>query len=175
MSAELLIIDASAALAVLLKEDGEEPVKRAVSRWRREAGRFAVPELFWTEIVNALAFRHRQPIDVVLEAIATLDGFGLSTVQAGRPGLLAMVDVAIGHGLTAYDATYLALAETLDARLLTLDRQLAAAAGARAMSVPELRLIGEERAAYRLKPWITWPAAAEYLAAVRHTALRPGE
>ena len=33
------------------------------------------------------------------------------------------------HNLTAYDAVYVALAEALDAPLLTRDRRLAAAAG----------------------------------------------
>ncbi len=36
------------------------------------------------------------------------------------------------HNLTAYDAAYVALAEALDAPLLTRDRRLAAAAGVRA-------------------------------------------
>jgi predicted nucleic acid-binding protein len=165
VTADLLVIDASAALGVLLKEDGEEPVKRTLNRWRRKGGRIVVPELFWVEITNSLTGKHRQPFDVVLEAIATLDGMGLSTVQTGRTGVLAMVDAVIGHGLTAYDAVYLALAETLDARLLTLDRELATAAGARAVSLPDLGLVGEERAVYRLEPWITWDEAADYFAA----------
>ena len=36
------------------------------------------------------------------------------------------------HNLTAYDAVYVALAEALDARLVTRDRRLAAASGHRA-------------------------------------------
>jgi predicted nucleic acid-binding protein len=36
---------------------------------------------------------------------------------------------ALRHNLTAYDATYVALAEALDAPLLTRDRHLAAAPG----------------------------------------------
>ena len=36
------------------------------------------------------------------------------------------------HNLTAYDAVYVALAEALDAPLLTRDRRLAAASGHRA-------------------------------------------
>jgi predicted nucleic acid-binding protein len=36
------------------------------------------------------------------------------------------------HNLTAYEAVYVALAEALDARVLTRDRRLAAAVGHRA-------------------------------------------
>ena len=41
------------------------------------------------------------------------------------------------HGVRGWDATYVALAEILDATLLTLDRRLATAAGPRcAIEVP---------------------------------------
>jgi predicted nucleic acid-binding protein len=42
------------------------------------------------------------------------------------------------HNLTAYDALYVALAEMLDAPLVTLDRRLAAAAGARSEAAIEV-------------------------------------
>jgi predicted nucleic acid-binding protein len=40
----------------------------------------------------------------------------------------AAIDLAIGAGLTAYDASYLWLSRQLDAELITLDRRLAEAA-----------------------------------------------
>lgn len=172
MAADPLVIDTSAALAILLKEEAEETVERVMNGWRRRGSRIVVPAIFWVEVVNALVRRHAQPIDVVLEAIATLDGMGVTTVQTGRVGVLATVDAVVGHGLTGYDATYLALAETLDARLLTLDRELAVAAGPRAVSLPSLKVMGEARATYRLEPWITWEEASEYFGAVREVTLR---
>lgn len=39
---------------------------------------------------------------------------------------------ALRHNLTAYDAAYVALAEALDATLLTRDQRLAGASGIRA-------------------------------------------
>ena len=42
---------------------------------------------------------------------------------------------SLRHNLTAYDATYVALAELLEAPLLTLDRRLATAAGHRAQVI----------------------------------------
>lgn len=81
-----------------------------------------------------------------------------------------MTTAMLDHGLSAYDATYLALAETLDAKLLTLDRRLVSAAGSRAVDVGpgEMR---ETRATYRLEPWIQWPGAADYFEAVRRVTL----
>lgn len=169
-SSEVLVVDASAAIAILLNDDGAEAVDRVIRRRRSRGVQLVVPELFWIETANALGRRHGQPLDVILEAVATLDRIGFVTVNTDRAGVLTMTAIMLAHGLSAYDATYLALADTLDAKLLTLDRRLASAAGSRAidLGLGEMR---ETRAAYRLEPWIQWPGAADYFEAVRRVTL----
>ncbi len=161
-----LVVDASSALAVALEEEGSTWVRDAIAARSDIGARVVVPEIFWLEIANTLARTHAQPLDVVLESIATLDQLGLVTVVTRRPGLLATITAVIEHGLSAYDATYLALAEAVEADLLTLDTALADAAGDRALR-PGGGEIRERRTTYRLQPWITWDDAADYLAAVR--------
>ncbi len=80
--------------------------------------------------------------------------------------LLLALDAVARHGLSAYDATYLALAEAADAELLTADAALATAAGARARLVGPGR-IGESPGSYAAGPWTDWPGAASYLADLR--------
>lgn len=163
---DVMVVDASAAVAILLRDEGAEAVDRAIRRQRARGGQLVVPELFWIETANTLGRRHGQPLDVILEAVATLDRMGLATVHTDRAGVLSMTAAMLDHGLSAYDATYLVLAENLDAKLLTLDRRLASAAGSRAVDIgaSELR---ETRQLYRLEPWIQWPGAADYFEAVR--------
>lgn len=165
-----LIVDASAALAVVLNEGHSDAVKSAIKHRMADGARIVVPELFWIEVTNALVRRRCQPFDVVLEAIATLDALGLTTVQTDRAGVLAATAAMLAHGLSAYDATYLALAEAVDAGLLTLDRKLAAAAGERAVELDRGE-VREAREPYRLQPWITWSEAASYFKAVREVTL----
>lgn len=165
-----LVIDASAALAVVLNEDQSDAVQRVIMARVAQGARIVVPELFWIEISNALVRRHRQPFDVVLEAIAALDGLGLITVQTDRAGVLAATAAMLEHELSGYDATYLALAESADAEFLTLDRRLAEAAGERAVPLDRGE-VREAHAPYRLKPWITWSEAASYFKAVREVTL----
>lgn len=167
---DVLVVDASAALAILLNDDGAEAVDRAIRGRRLRGVHLVVPELFWIETANALARRHDQTLDVILEAVATLDRMSLTTVHTARPGVLTMTAAMLDHGLSAYDATYLALAENLDAELLTLDRRLAVAAGSRAVDIGpgEIR---ETTAEYRLEPWIQWRGAADYFEAVRRVTL----
>ncbi|MGI8829761.1 MAG: type II toxin-antitoxin system VapC family toxin [Candidatus Limnocylindria bacterium] len=165
-----LVIDASAALAVVLNEDQSDAVQRVTMARVAHSARIVVPELFWIEISNALVRRHRQPFNVVLEVIATLDGLGLTTVQTDRAGLLAATAAMLEHKLSGYDATYLALAHAVDASLLTLDRRLATAAGDRAV-ILDPGEVRETRPPYRLEPWITWDDAASYFKAVREVTL----
>ncbi len=165
-----LVIDSSAALAVVLNEDDSASIDREIRLWTSRRAQILVPELFWIEVANTLIRRYRQPFDVVLETVATIDRIGVTTVRSDRAAVLAAIASTLEHGLTAYDATYLALAESLEANLLTLDRELAAAAGDRAVKL-EVGDVKETRVSYRLEPWISWDEAASYLKAVRQATL----
>lgn len=164
MGADAIVIDASAALSLVRAEPSHGLVARAIGRAGSRP--LLVPEIFWVEIVNALVRRHRMTMEAVLGAIVELDGLGLQTIQLGRGGLLDSVALMFEHRLTAYDASYLALAHAVDANLLTLDRQLAEAAGDRAVPL-DPNEVREPRAPYRLEPWISWEEAPAYLAAAR--------
>lgn len=87
-------------------------------------------------------------IDVeVAQVLRRYVGAGAMTAQRGEEALADLADLAINRyphdvliprvwqlraTLTAYDAAYVALAELLDAPLLTCDRRIGAAAGHRA-------------------------------------------
>lgn len=80
--------------------------------------------------------------------------------------MLLALDAMGRHGLSAYDAAYLALAESEDGELLTFDRRLAAAAGSRAMTPAPGHAIEEAPETYG-PLWATWPGAASYLRQLR--------
>jgi predicted nucleic acid-binding protein len=139
----------------------------------REAGnRFVVPSLFWLEIVNVLGRRYGGSPQAILEAVVELEAAGLETVEVDRPMLLLAIDAVVRHGLTAYDAAYLALADAADARLLTADATLAAAAGSRGLLVGKSRQLREEAVKYHpVSSWADWPGAAAYLRELRARVL----
>jgi predicted nucleic acid-binding protein len=128
------VVDASVAIAIVLHEHLGDRLHRLLIRRAHAGDPIIVPNTLWVEVVNVLARRYRHAAEEIFESIATLDGLGFSTIDTGRPGLLSTIDIAVSYGLTAWDAVYLALAESSDADLLTLDRQLAAAAGPRALN-----------------------------------------
>jgi predicted nucleic acid-binding protein len=131
-----------------------------------------VPSHFWLEIVNRIGRDRGAPGLQMLAAVHRLDTLGLETVEPGRPLLIQAIDAIERHGLTAYDALYLVLAASLDAQLATFDRELAAAAGARAITFYESRGLHETPAVYEND--VTWPSykgASAYLAKLRAEAL----
>ena len=110
---ERLVIDASAALGILLREPGSEAVRVRLAG--ALDGELLVPEHFWLEVTNVLVRRYGRAPDDVVAALRELDEMQLAAVVLDRPAILYGLELMATHGLTAYDAAYLALAEVADA------------------------------------------------------------
>jgi predicted nucleic acid-binding protein len=177
-----IVLDASVAIPLVLQEDASAAVRGKVDRWIADGDSFFVPAPFWTEVVNALTKRHRRPGSVVIEALYELDQLAITTVEVDRPMLLAGLDLVERFGLTIHDAVYLALTQSIGARLATLDRELIAAGGADVVDLwdeddpgPAGHRVKEQPAPYgsadRPVTWPTWPGAGSYLATLRRQAM----
>jgi predicted nucleic acid-binding protein len=165
-----VVIDASVALALLLDEPEAPLVREAIAGWTSRGRARIVPAHFWLEVVGRLG--RTVSGTLVLEAFHRLDTLGLETVDTDRPLLILAIDRMERSGLTAYDAVYLVLAESLDAQLATFDSALAAAAGDRLEPIDGQHRAGERAALYEQD--VTWPRykeASAYLAQLRAEAL----
>lgn len=129
-----LVVDASALLALVL-----DPGPRADAIAERvAAGDLHAPALLPFEIANVLRRQRlagrldRAEAERLERALARLP------VELWPHEVVAERVRELGDVLTAYDASYAALAERLGATLLTADRRLAAAPGLRcAVVVPD--------------------------------------
>jgi predicted nucleic acid-binding protein len=174
----IVVIDSSVAIARLRADEHTPRILGAFRDWLRTGTRLVVPRAFWWEVANALAIGHGYTGDQVLEAIHELEILGIESRDPDRGQLLLAVSAIERFRLTAYDAQYLVLAETIVAPLATLDRALARAAGSRAQYLgpgdPGHRL-SETPAVYEHD--VTWPnykGASAYLAKLRAEAAHPG-
>jgi predicted nucleic acid-binding protein len=173
-----VVIDASAALAAVLDEPAGPAVNAAVQAWSVTGIRLLVPTHFWLEVANVLVRRYHGTPGVVTERLVVLDQLGIETIPTDRPMLLLALDAMERFGLSAYDAIYLALAQSTDARLATLDRRLASAAGPQGLLIGSDRptRLAEEQAAYAASPsprptWARSAVVGAHIAELRRRAL----
>lgn len=126
----MIVIDASAEVAVLLNVGLE--VERIRERIARPGETLHVPHLFEIEVLHAL--RGLSLRGAISTERANLALSRLRDTQFTRyPHTSLMGRVwDMRENLTAYDAAYVALAEALNAPLVTTDARLARAPGIRA-------------------------------------------
>jgi predicted nucleic acid-binding protein len=117
----VIVVDASAAVLGLLN-DGDARAYLADEP-------FACPHLADSEIVHALRTRVRRGDVEAADAERAVGAW--ARLGMYRVPVVGMLDRiwALRDTLSAYDATYVAVAETLDAPLVTPDARLARAPG----------------------------------------------
>lgn len=129
----MIVLDASAVVELLLWSEAGKRVAALVADPRET---LHAPHLLDVEVAQVLRrVEHSGAIssERAQQAMVTL-ATHLDIERHEHVALLPRV-WALRSNCTAYDATYIALSEALDAPLLTLDKRLAAAPGHRARVV----------------------------------------
>ena len=126
----MIVLDACVLIEVLL---GTATGKRLHERLFDGDPILHVPHLADLEVLQVLRGLVRAKeisVDLALTAAASLQALDL--VRHPHDDLIPRI-FELRHNLTAYDAVYLALAESLEASLLTCDRAFEAVPGRRAI------------------------------------------
>lgn len=121
---DVKIVDASAFAALLFGEPEAEAVVERVGN-----ARLVAPSLLGFELANVCLIktrRHPKQRLGLIAAFALRTRLAVEEVAVDHDEVLALAD---STGLTSYDASYLWLAQQFGAELVTLDQQLATAAG----------------------------------------------
>jgi len=103
--------------------DSTAPVRARVQREQA-----VVPSLFWFELANAVVRAERRGRITEEKGTEFLEFFDDVIADEAVPPASALAQLARVHGLTAYDAAYLWVAQSRGLPLATLDGQLRAAA-----------------------------------------------
>ena len=128
----MIVLDASAVLELLLNTPAGVEVAARVSD---PAVGLHVPHLVDVEVAQALRRYVREGQLATEDAAAALDALrDLHLTRHAHEPLLDRV-WSLRDNFSAYDAVYVALAEALDAPLVTADRRLAHAPGMRKRSI----------------------------------------
>jgi predicted nucleic acid-binding protein len=132
-----LVLDGSAALALLLPDEREAPAARTIRAEFNRANRVLAPLHWFAEVANGIVVAERRKrifpteADKLLTALRRLGVAG--DVVPPEDAVAAACLLARQHGLTAYDAAYLELALRENAVLATQDNALRRAANASAV------------------------------------------
>ncbi|ACK52373.1 PilT protein domain protein [Methylocella silvestris BL2] len=125
----MIVVDASALLEALLRTPSAKTVE---DRLFAAGQTLHAPHLLDVEVAQVIRrYALSGEIDRARGGLALADLADLPLRRYPHDFLLPRI-WDLRNNLTAYDAAYVALAEALDAPLLTRDRRLAAAAGHRA-------------------------------------------
>ena len=122
----MIVLDASAAIEVLLQTAAGTPV---AERILTEESSLHAPHLLDVEVAQVLrrfVAKKELPAKRAEQALQDLSDL---PVERYSHGLLLPRAWELRHNLTAYDAVYVALAEILGATLLTRDDRISRASG----------------------------------------------
>lgn len=133
----MIVIDASAAIALVLNEDTGETKIESISVLASDT--VVAPSHWVAEVGNSLVTNvRRKRIDPrhLSAVIAQLEGLEvrIETPPAFQQ-MMTIAQMAMHLGLTFYDAAYVATAQARQASLFSLDRKMRAAAAGLAIPV----------------------------------------
>ena len=114
-----VVVDASAIAAVIFGEPSADAVVE-----RLGSAQLAAPSLLPYEIVSVAGGKVRRGELASDTAMMALAGFARIRILLHSPDLAQVFQLTVRTCLTAYDAAYLHLAQSLSAELVTLDDQL---------------------------------------------------
>ena len=138
-----VVVDASLAVKWLVEEDDSDKAHAALESWVAQDITRIAPHLMPFEVANALHQRVRRGELSVDDSTRMMARLLESRLELHQPPNLHARALQLASQLrqgAAYDAHYLALAESLDCELWTADRRLYEAANS---GVATLRWIGE--------------------------------
>lgn len=121
------VVDASVGIKVFLLEPLSDRADALFAHLADDPpARFYVPDLFFIECTNILwkyVRRFDYPLESARQDVADLTGLPLRTVSTGELASEAL-ETGATHGITAYNAAYVVLAQRLSLPLVTADEVL---------------------------------------------------
>lgn len=116
----MVIVDTSVALKWFLPEEGSEAARDLVQR--ESVGS---PDLLFYEFSNVLSCQRGLSLEEVQRLLDLLYQLDLQVFLLPQKGFRRAVEISRKFGLSVYDASFVALAESMEIDFITADRKLA--------------------------------------------------
>lgn len=120
------VIDASVGIKQFVPDPLTSKVNQLFAHLAIPKTEFFIPDLFYIEITNIFWKYVRAKLYAVADVqadLATLKTFPLQVISMSEL-MEEAINISIAYGISAYDASYVALSQRVNAPLLTLDQKL---------------------------------------------------
>ena len=122
--AQVFIIDASVAVKWYVREELRDKALRLREDFLSEIVDLEAPSLILYEVGNAIRHHPGATEQECASAVRELRNLGIAIRDLDDAAVGAAAKLAFEEKLTFYDAAYLSLAETMEATLITADKEL---------------------------------------------------
>ncbi len=124
MEKEKVVVDASIVAKWFLEEEYSGQALKLRDDYIGGSFQIVVPSLLEYEVLNALRYSGVYSPEELRSIGLALNKYGFETRELGGELKAKTIALAIEHNITIYDASYIALAKTLNAKLYTADNEL---------------------------------------------------
>lgn len=115
----MVVVDTSVAIKWFLPEKGSEAAKTLL-----EKEELAAPDLLLYEMTNVLSYKAALTSGDIQKLLKILFQFSIQFFVLSQERFLRVAELSRNFQISAYDASFIALAETLQADLVTADEKL---------------------------------------------------
>ncbi|OYT31485.1 MAG: PIN domain nuclease [Thermoprotei archaeon] len=120
----LIVVDASVVVKWFVEEEYSKDADRIRKDYLNQLIDIAVPSLLKYEVLNALRYSHAFGEDELREVGKALDDYQFLTIPLREEYLDGTIRRALKHGITIYDASYIAIGDVRRCEVYTADNKL---------------------------------------------------
>jgi len=121
---KLIVVDASVVVKWFVEEDFSKDADRIRNDYLNQLIDIAVPSLLRYEVLNALRYSYAFGEDELKEIGKVLDDYQFLTIPLIEEYLDETIRRALKHGITIYDASYIAIGDVRNCKVYTADNKL---------------------------------------------------
>ena len=119
-----IVIDANVIVKWFIDENDSDKAEIIKELFINEKINIVVPSLLYYEVLNALKYSKLFRLDELNLVGESIENYGFDFIVIKDEIREKMVEIAINHDISIYDASYIALAEKFNAQLITADEKI---------------------------------------------------
>lgn len=119
-----IVVDANIIVKWYIEEENSDKARILQLKFIEGEIDLLVPSLFYFEVLNALKYSKLFDQKELNQAAESIENYGFTVVTIEEKIREKMVNVALNHDISIYDAAYIALSISLDKMLFTADGKI---------------------------------------------------